>query len=536
MRALVGCTGTIGKNLLNQIIFDKIYHSKNILEIVDKEFNELYLCCLPATKWLINKNPESDNDNTNKIINILKTVNAKFVVLISTIDVYPIKNNKSNEDSLIDNTLNDIYGKNRYLFEIFVKKTFSNYLIVRLPGLFGDYLKKNIIYDLINDNNIDKIAKYSEFQWYFLDNLSDDINKCRSLNISLINLFTEPISNIEIIDYFFKQKSQYIVCDSNNTYYDLHSKYASNGYWYNKLEVMEHMGQYLKRVRTNIALHDTKLNNIVFSNLAWDINENSRAIEILLENGIDKVELVLTKFFTWNELNDDKIRYIKNIFNEKQIQIYALQAITYGLDYNLFDDTGDLLLEHIKKVIYYAHILECKLIVFGSPRNRSHKENYDENIALSFFKQLNETANKYNIIVCIEPNARVYNCNFLWNLEQTFNFVKKLDLSHIKMMADTGCMSFESDNIQYIQKYSNYIHHIHLSEQYLEILTNKHTNHRELSTILLDIKKGPLTIEMKSNNSNNNTNSNINRLYKTICFIKENYYDYIIANCRNKYI
>ena len=87
----------------------------------------------------------------------------------------------------------------------------------------------------------------------------------------------------------------------------------------------------------------------------------------------------------------------------------------------MFDDTREKLLDHLKTVIKYAKLLGARLIVFGSPKNRSYVGEYDEDkkeIALNFFKNLNEMAQYHKITVCIEPNAREYGCNFLWNLRK----------------------------------------------------------------------------------------------------------------------
>jgi hypothetical protein len=74
------------------------WHVVDVLieNIEGKEYDELYLSCLPATKWLINKNPEIDDNNTKNIMNIISKVKANFVVLISTIDVYSNKISKDN--------------------------------------------------------------------------------------------------------------------------------------------------------------------------------------------------------------------------------------------------------------------------------------------------------------------------------------------------------------------------------------------------------------------------------------------------------
>jgi sugar phosphate isomerase/epimerase len=512
---LVGYTGTVGKNLLNQCYFKDLYNSKNIENIKNKEYDELYLSCLPATKWIINKNPDDDNKNTQNLVNIISSVKAKFVVLISTIDVYPNKNNKMNEDYIIDNDKNDTYGKNRFIFENFVKTTFENYLIVRLPGVFGDYLKKNIIFDLLNNNNVDKINLESSFQWYFLDNLYDDIQYYRKKNVKIINLFTEPISNSEIIKNFFPS-TENICKGKNKVNYDLCTKYDDSGYIQNKESVLNNVKIYIERVRLNNYLYGG-MSNFIFSNLAWNVEENNQVIELLKENNMNRVELALTKFYKWEEFDDEKILEIKKYFNSKNFYIYSLQAITFGLNYNMHDETREKLMKHLQRVIRYAKLLGCRLIVFGSPKNRSYNNNYNEEKTMDFFRELNMIAKDNNIIVCIEPNAKVYGCNFLWNLEQTYQFVKKLNCSHIKMMADTGCMSFENDSIFDIYKYKDMIEHIHLSEQHLEILTDTHTNHKELDKILIDSGKTFVTIEMKT------SENNINKIYKTINFLKENY-------------
>lgn len=520
-KCLIGYTGTVGKNLLEQTFFSEFYNSSNIEEIKNKSFDELYLSCLPATKWQINQNPQSDDYNTKYIIDILKTVKSKFTVLISTIDVYSIKNNLADENYNIEDDIKknicDTYGKNRFVFEKFIMENFDNYMIVRLPGVFGNYLKKNILYDLLNNNNINQINKNSSFQWYFLDDLYDDIQNFKNKKIKIVNLFTEPIKTEEIIHMFFQDKINLAVNNNKPVEYDLCTIYGK--YLYSKEQILNKIKIYIDRTKTNKYIGFVDPENIIFSNLAWNSLENQQIIEIFKNNNIKNVELALTKFFNWNEITEEKLKEIKNTFNKNQIRIYSLQSITFGLDYNLFSDTSDLLLAHLRNVIQYAKILGAKRIVFGSPKNRSYNENnYDEQKAMNFFTELNETAKEKNIIFCIEPNAKIYNCNFLWNTTQTYEFVKKLNCSHIKMMADIGCMILENDDIYNIYKYKKYIEHIHISEPYLKPLTNDYIEHEELCEILMDSNKTYFTIEIKAEET-----ENIKQISKTIDFIKNNY-------------
>ena len=80
----------------------------------------------------------------------LSTVKAKHFILISTIDVYSSFIPSPDESSIPDETRQDAYGKNRYQLECWVRKHFPSSLIVRLPALFANGLKKNFIFDLMH--------------------------------------------------------------------------------------------------------------------------------------------------------------------------------------------------------------------------------------------------------------------------------------------------------------------------------------------------------------------------------------------------
>ena len=201
-RGIVGYTGFVGSNLLQFYKFDSFFNSKNFYEAKNMYFDELYFVGIPAVKWYANKFPEEDNTIINNIKSILETIQVKKIILISTIDVYDYVDSKFDEDYDCDIFNNHTYGVNRYLFEGFVKKQFENYHIIRLPALFGKGLKKNIIYDLMNKNQIENISKDCFFQWYDLNWLKNDIEIVIKNNIKICNLFTEPLSSLEIIKLF----------------------------------------------------------------------------------------------------------------------------------------------------------------------------------------------------------------------------------------------------------------------------------------------------------------------------------------------
>jgi hypothetical protein len=207
MKILIGNTGLIGQSIQKYRKFDYCFNSKNINEFekIVSNGDELFLTCLPAAKWVVNKNLITDIDNINNIIKIISKINYSNVTLISTIDVY--NDSPMGVDETYSPNISKLsYGNNRYIFELLVRECVQTdeLRIFRLPAIFNNLIKKNILYDLINDNEVAKINKNSIYQWYNLDNLSSDIYNFTNIYPTemIFNLFTEPIHTMDIVELF----------------------------------------------------------------------------------------------------------------------------------------------------------------------------------------------------------------------------------------------------------------------------------------------------------------------------------------------
>ena len=259
MVSLVGYTGFVGSNIYSSGNFDEVYNSKNILQAYGTNPDLLIYSGLPAEKYLANNNPKKDMELILGAEKNISLINPKKLVLISTIDVFKSPINV-NENTMIDTKNLHPYGYNRYLLENWVRENYKDALIVRLPALFGENIKKNFIYDLINiiptmlkedkfkellildkeiekyykiqDNgfykvkNLNKIEKEilkekfknlnftalnftdsrSQYQFYPLDRLWKDINICLKNDIKLWHPATEPITSKEIYEYVVGQE------------------------------------------------------------------------------------------------------------------------------------------------------------------------------------------------------------------------------------------------------------------------------------------------------------------------------------------
>lgn len=150
MEILVGHTGFVGSNLSLQHHFDAEYNSSNYKEAFGSNPDLCVYAGVRAEKFLATKDPEADMSNIQNAIQNLKKINPNRLVLISTIDVYPDPVGV-NEDTPIMEDETKAYGYNRRFLEKWVQANIKNQLIVRLPALFGKNLKKNFVYDMINN-------------------------------------------------------------------------------------------------------------------------------------------------------------------------------------------------------------------------------------------------------------------------------------------------------------------------------------------------------------------------------------------------
>lgn len=195
--ALIGYSGFVGSTLLRQRDFSELYRSTNISEIEGREFDLVIAAAAPAQKWVANSNPFNDQKAVDKLISSLQQVKAKKFVLVSTVDVFSLPIDVDERSSINSFTLNP-YGYNRRRLEVFVQQTFKDPLIVRLPGLVGTGLKKNIIYDLVHNNQVEKIDTRNIFQFYPMSNLWRDIEISLKHRLETVHLSAEPISVSEI--------------------------------------------------------------------------------------------------------------------------------------------------------------------------------------------------------------------------------------------------------------------------------------------------------------------------------------------------
>lgn len=307
--SLVGYTGFVGSNLAKNKEFNRFYNSQNIKEAFYTNPDLLVYAGLRSRKFWANTFPEKDFETIKEAQEIIKKINPSRIVFISTVDVYEKPFNVT-ENSVINIEKVQPYGKNRLFLEEWIKNNFSDSLIIRLPGLYGENIQKNFIYDMIHcipsqlkkekylelvhqDKYIEKyyidlgngffqckklskaersnLKKYFEkigftalnftdsrgvFQYYNLKFLWHHIQIALKNNISILNIATEPVSVQEIYKKIFGTEFKNYISDSI-PYYNFKTEHdelfqGKNGYIFDKAFILEDINQFVKIKRRTV--------------------------------------------------------------------------------------------------------------------------------------------------------------------------------------------------------------------------------------------------------------------------------------------
>jgi len=294
---IVGYTGFVGSNLCLSHDFTYLINSKNIETAFGKCPDTLIYSGVPAEMFIANNFPQKDKEIIENAKNNIRKINPKRVVLISTVAVYDCtKEVDEDYEPKADNLT--AYGRNRLELEKWVENNYEQHLIVRLPAIFGENLKKNFIYDYINfipamlteakyedlsqkdliiknsyyqlENGFYKCRDLSQsernalkasfkavgfsalnftdsrsvYQFLWLKNLYQYICESIDKGIKKINLVTPPVSVEELYSYLTGEKFENITAKAPFDY-NIKTKHFNSGYIMTKDEELAQIKQYI---------------------------------------------------------------------------------------------------------------------------------------------------------------------------------------------------------------------------------------------------------------------------------------------------
>lgn len=247
---IIGGTGFLGEKIAKCIKNPFIVNTKTKIKDLKKieKTNILYLCAPTSLRFKSIENPEED---LNQILDILKKIliiSPKKIIFFSTVDAFG--KFKMNTDKSYNNYFseNNFYGFNRWYLEKFLLYKYKDVSIIRLTNMYGENLRKNVIFDILKSNK--KITLSDDIQqWVNADLIAKLIVKLKNRLPKFMIINSEPIRVSEIkVNVFSKKNINFIKSKRN---YDLKSYYrikdrklirvSKPGYHFSKKFILDDM-------------------------------------------------------------------------------------------------------------------------------------------------------------------------------------------------------------------------------------------------------------------------------------------------------
>lgn len=243
------------------------------------------------------------------------------------------------------------------------------------------------------------------------------------------------------------------------------------------------------------------------SNIAWTSQEEVKIANLLQNYGIEGVEIAPSKIRKHpTQLTDTEIDNYKNFWSKHGIQIVAMQSLLFGAKGLALFETSEQrkdMLEYLKKIIRIGERLGAKALVFGSPQNRrvnNQEPKLVREIALDFFDKIGTFAAKHNTVFLLEPNAAIYNCDFIMTQQEAIKIAAEVNNPGFSFHVDSAALYLAKESPNVLQPVIDKIFHVHASEPYLKPISDcSGVQHTELAALLHNADyKGFVSIEMRN--------------------------------------
>lgn len=269
---------------------------------------------------------------------------------------------------------------------------------------------------------------------------------------------------------------------------------------------------------------------LAISSIAWSNEEEPAVAETLRELGVKNVELAPTKI--WDDptsVGIDEAQKIVDWWDGYGIRVVAFQSMLFARpDLKIFENasTREACSEYLEKFILLAGMMGVQKMVFGSPKNRQRGELPVEDantIAKDFFSELGETAKDNNVVLCLEPNAAQYACDFITTAKEGDSLVREVDNAGFGLHLDTACMALAGDDLGIsIGSSIDILKHFHVSSPMLDQVEDRDDVDHRAAAAALKINEygGYVSIEMRPGEQG----TNVNRVIKAVNFTNKIYF------------
>lgn len=234
--------------------------------------------------------------------------------------------------------------------------------------------------------------------------------------------------------------------------------------------------------------------NLGVSHFAFDLEESF--LEFLNKNNIKNIEVIFSKLDKWDNIDKKSIKNYHNIIKNYNLTSISTQSLFFNSGCDTLSERKKILY-HVDKLIEFSKILGVKKMIFGSPSLRKKFDDWEFKLQQLFY-DIDRKLEKTDIEFLIEPNAKIYQGEYFFKLDEIISFIKKNNYYNIRTMICTHNLILENENVlEKFIEYKDYIKHIHISELDLKPI-NDFEFHKKFSSLLKESNYNNLiTYEIK---------------------------------------
>lgn len=268
---------------------------------------------------------------------------------------------------------------------------------------------------------------------------------------------------------------------------------------------------------------------LAVSNIAWTNSEEHEVAKKLQELGVKRVEIAPTK--RWEDptkATPEEIREYIEWWAQFDIEVTAFQSMLFARpDLKIFENESlrDETKQYLADFLRLAGDMGAKRLVFGSPKNRQRgglSEMEADVVAIDFFAELGDVAAQHNTMLCIEPNAPQYNCDYITTAAEGAALVRQIGSRGIGLHLDTACMALAGDDLEEsIRANADILEHFHVSAPMLDrVYDRDDVNYSAAAQALRDINYNKvISIEMRPGEEG----ENVARVEEAVRFVQSHF-------------
>jgi sugar phosphate isomerase/epimerase len=181
----------------------------------------------------------------------------------------------------------------------------------------------------------------------------------------------------------------------------------------------------------------------------WSLAKTFRYVKQLGYDGIEIAPFTIAG--SVEKVSKEKRNEMRKEANENKLEVVGTHwvLVTTDKNLNLFNKTGETnkeAINYLKEVVKFTAEIGGKIVVFGSPKQRSvpSREIFNQawNSAVLAFKEIGDFAKDEGVTVCIEPLSREQT-NFINNVREANRFIEEVNHENIKLILDVRSMCDE---------------------------------------------------------------------------------------------